>query len=448
MSFQRSVTKDTVVEVRYQGNRSYKAWSGENWNANNVYETGWLNGEFELAQANLHANVVAGRGPSIAYMGPGTGTAPLPIMLAHLNASTDVNNAGAYAGGVWTNSTLTGYLDPYFPNPSSFASTLYGSTFSSSLMASGVSTRLFNNAIAVGYPTNYWRLNPMLSGVNVYTNTDNKPLNHLVTLQLRRRLAAGLSAQVGYTWQRNISGSLLDYHLPRLYLETTGVPHAIQTLWSYDIPVGRGKRYGANMNAWLDGVVGGWTFSGSARFQTQSFFIRDAKLVGMTQAEAQRDLSVIRFVTDPVTGVVTVFNFPEDIYTNTRLAYATDETQANYYAPGTEPDGPLAMPTANGTYRYFAPAGGPDCNFIYTGDCGTQTLRFLGRWFGEMDFRLAKSFQLPGRARFEFSAEIFNATKALNFPNTINPSTSSNAFRMTSTQSPARTAQLVWRVSW
>jgi hypothetical protein len=39
---------------------------------------------------------------------------------------------------------------------------------------------------------------------------------------------------------------------------------------------------------------------------------------------------------------------------------------------------------------------------VFTGDCNTQTLRFLGRWFGEMDFRLAKAFQLPGRARFEF----------------------------------------------
>jgi hypothetical protein len=71
-----------------------------------------------------------------------------------------------------------------------------------------------------------------------------------------------------------------------------------------------------------------------------------------------------------------------------------------------------------------------------------------------MDFRLAKQFQLPGRARFEFSAEVFNATKALNFPTTINPGfagnppTTANNFRITSTQSTARTAQLVWRISW
>jgi hypothetical protein len=62
-----------------------------------------------------------------------------------------------------------------------------------------------------------------------------------VILQVRRRLAAGLAAQVGYTWQRNVTGNRLDFHLPLLYLETNGVPHAIQTLWSYDIPFGAGS---------------------------------------------------------------------------------------------------------------------------------------------------------------------------------------------------------------
>jgi hypothetical protein len=203
------------------------------------------------------------------------------------------------------------------------------------------------------------------------------------------------------------------------------------------------------MNAWEDGVVGGWTFSGTARFQTQSFILRNAVLVGMTAAEARKALGVIRFVTDPLTGAMSVFNFPEDIYTNTRLAYNTDETYASYYAPGTEPNGASAMVGPDGkTYRYFAPAGGPGCNFVFTGDCGTQDLNFLGRWFGEMDFRLAKAFQLPGKARFEFSAEIFNATKALNFPNQVTPGTGAGTFQITSTQSPARTAQLVWRVTW
>ncbi len=193
MSFQRAVTKDTVFEVRYQGNRGYGAWTTENWNATNIQETNWYDiksgaGEFATLQSNLLANVAAGRGPTMAYMGPGTGTAPTPITLAHLNASTDASNPAAYNGTIWTSTTFTGALNPYFPNPTNFAANLYGSTFNSTALAAGMSTRLFNNALATGIPSNYWVLNPQLSGVNVYTNSANQPINHLVILQVRRRL--------------------------------------------------------------------------------------------------------------------------------------------------------------------------------------------------------------------------------------------------------------------
>jgi hypothetical protein len=455
VSFQRGLTKDTVIEIRYQGNNGNRgAWTFTNQNAINVYDavaangSAWLtgkngvgfdNGEFEKAIGNLHANVVAGKGATFAYTGV-AGTQPLPILLAHFDRSTDINNPGAYAGNIWTNTTFVGNLDPFAPNPTSFASALYnnsGNTTTSSL-GPGAALRYFDNAVALGYPRNFWLANPDVSSLNVGMNSDNAPMNHQVILQVRRRLSAGLAVQAGYTWSRYFSGSLLDLHMTRLQLRSAGVPHAIQSVWTYDIPFGRGKRFGANVNPWIDGIAGGWTFSGTARFQTQSFVLRNMVLSpGWSLEQARKDLSVLRFVTDPVSGAQTVYNFPEEIYTETRKAFATDETQANFYAPGTEPSG-----------KYFAPAGGLNCQWYQSGDCGTQDLWFLGRWFGEMDFALAKQFQLPGRARFEMRAEVFNATKALNFPNTINPSAAATAFRITSTQSAARTAQLVWRVSW
>ena len=113
---------------------------------------------------------------------------------------------------------------------------------------------------------------------------------------------------------------------------------------------------------------------------------------------------------DPVTGAMRVYNMPADVITNTQRAYNTDETQPTFYAPGTEPTG-----------RYFAPAGGPGCNYLYDGDCGVEPLWFLGRWFGEVDISLRKSFQLPGRARFDLGVEVFNVFLAKNFPNVINP---------------------------
>jgi hypothetical protein len=293
--------------------------------------------------------------------------------------------------------------------------------------------------MAAGYPENFWALNPLVSNVSVRTNSRAVRRNHLVIMELRRRLWSGLAVQGSYTWARPWNESQQDFHVaPSAFnLRQTGVPHAFRMLWTYDLPVGRGKRFGANLNGWLDGLVGGWTVSGTGRVQVQSFVLRDALLVGMSESEARSAMKQLRLDTDPVSGTVTVWNFPEDIYTNTRLAYDTDPTQPTFYVPGTEPSG-----------RYFAPAGGPNCNWIYPGDCGTTELWFQGRWFGEFDFRFAKQFNLPGRARFELSAEIFNALMAKNFPSSVSPGTSSNTFRITSTQSTARTAQVVWRVTW
>jgi hypothetical protein len=191
VSLQRSITKDTVFEVRYQGNRGYAAWVNEGWNATNIQQGAdsggiykdWYNtsngtGEFAQLQQNLRANVLAGRGPSMAYMGPNTGTVPLPITLAHFNGQPAGNatDASKYVGGIWTSTALTPLLDEYFPNPQSFAATLYGSTFSSTALAPGMSTRIWDNARAQGYPTNYWIMNPQLSGVNVTDQLGEPPV--------------------------------------------------------------------------------------------------------------------------------------------------------------------------------------------------------------------------------------------------------------------------------
>ena len=58
------------------------------------------------------------------------------------------------------------------------------------------------------------------------------------------------------------------------------------------MPVGRGRRFGTDMNRVLDGVLGGWEFSGNARFQTQRFRITGAKLVGMTADELQKAFTI------------------------------------------------------------------------------------------------------------------------------------------------------------
>ena len=97
--WQRKVTNDSAIEFRYVGSKHANDWDSININEPNITTNGFLN-EFRQAQANLQANIAAGRGATFAYMGAGTGTKPLPIFLAHFNAQNAANagNAAVYSG--------------------------------------------------------------------------------------------------------------------------------------------------------------------------------------------------------------------------------------------------------------------------------------------------------------------------------------------------------------
>ena len=96
-----------------------------NYNETNIFENGFLN-EFRVAQANLQANIAAGRGSTFAYTGA-PGTAPLPIYLAFFHGATgDKNNPASYTSTNFTNNTFLTPLATYNPNPIGFANSLYG----------------------------------------------------------------------------------------------------------------------------------------------------------------------------------------------------------------------------------------------------------------------------------------------------------------------------------
>src|SRR6185436_8640807 len=242
-----------------------------------------------------------------------------------------------------------------------------------------------------------------------------------------------------YTYARRWALENIDLHQPLMNRRSTSSqPHALKMLWVYDIPVGRGRRYGGDFNKWINGVIGGWQFSGSGRVQQPLFRLTNTKLVGMSFEEAQSEFSKIRFVTD-ANGLITVWDMPQDIIDNTRLAYNTDPTTTTGYAANNVPTG-----------RYFAPACDPSSFGFNAQDCSPDMF-FKGRWFGEFDFKLTKRFPLGfKKAVFDFDMEVFNALYAKNFSQSLGATlhnANNNVFRITSTASAARTGQMVWRVS-
>jgi Carboxypeptidase regulatory-like domain len=318
VGWQRALGRDMAFEVRYVGNRNRKAWTTEDWNDINIFENNFLD-EFGLAQQNLRAHVAQGCGTtgqpacSFAYRGPNTGTQPLPIYLAYFQGldRNAAQSAASYTSGNFTNSDWTGHLGQYEPDPFDAANDLHGNA-----------TRR-SNAIAAGLAPNFFVMNPAVGGANVTVAAAGSRY-HSMQFDLRRRLSRGLTAQFNYTYARRWGSSLQDLHRDRFYIESANVPHAFKGSWVYEVPVGRGRRFGTDMNPILDTIVGGWEYSGTGRVQWRQFSTGGIKLFGMSREELQDNMR-LRIVKS-ATGATTVFDMPEDIITNTRRAFNTSPT--------------------------------------------------------------------------------------------------------------------------
>jgi len=85
-----------------------------------------------------------------------------------------------------------------------------------------------------------------------------------------------------YTYARRTGSSLQTLHQPRIYLQSTDVPHAFKTQWTWQIPVGRNHKFGTDMHPALNAIIGNWEFSGTGRLQRQLFDMGSVTLFGMS----------------------------------------------------------------------------------------------------------------------------------------------------------------------
>jgi Carboxypeptidase regulatory-like domain len=440
---QRALGRDMAIEVRYVGTRGKNGWTTENWNEVNVIENGFFN-EFKLAMSNLQSAVNAGLCAtpatcSFGYRGPGTGTSPLPSILAYLtglpasaaNDPASYSSAAALAG--FTNTTLLGRLNPYNPQ------VLGNNSFTNDLLT----TARINNALAAGLPSNFFQMNPAIG-----TNSDSirrslvESTYDSVVIDLRRRLTRGLLVTANYTWAHQRGQSLDTLHNSRVWVDSTSsVPSAFKMTANYEVPVGRGKRYGANVNSWVNGAIGGWTVNMTGRVQSGNILTQTGvQLVGMTEEELQK---MYKVRINDQTKVITML--PDDVILNTRRAFSTSATTPGGYGSLGAPEG-----------RYIAPASGPNCTQLYPGDCGPRNIFLTGPMFTRFDFSAKKAFPLSGKTSFQLEVDVLNIFGAINFSPTFNPGSGGTIFQVTSaytdisgTYDPGgRLGQIVWRVLW
>ena len=394
--FTRALRGSMSVEARYLGARSADNWRTNNYNELNINENGFLD-EFKLAVGNLRANNAAGgtRAGSFAYFGDGTGTQPLPIMLAYFSGvnRSGAGNAAAYTSANFRSNT---YLQPLAfrnPNPYGFATSLNGDSALRGLAVTG------------GLPVNFLVANPdLLGGANIVENTESTLYNSMA-LEFRRRSAGGLGFQGSYVFGHANESKFLSLRFTPPQVRNSGaegdVTHAFKINAVYPLPFGRGQRWGSDVNGVLDRIIGGWQVAGNARVQSGRLLdFGDVRLVGMTLKEFEKSFKL------RIDSQQRVYMLPQDIIDNTVKAFNVSATSADGYSAQGPPTG-----------RYLAPADGLDCIETVRGEgrCGNLQLIATGPLYKQFDLSIVKRIDIVGRVNLDFRLDALNVFDSVNF---------------------------------
>lgn len=117
---------------------------------------------------------------------------------------------------------------------------------------------------------------------NGQTPGGSSSYNALVA-QLSQQFSGGLMMLVSYQWSKGIDNiretepslggaddgirNNRDTSMERS-LSAHDIPHSFVTSMVYDLPIGRGRRFGSSMHRVLDGAIGGWQLSTIVRLQS------------------------------------------------------------------------------------------------------------------------------------------------------------------------------------
>lgn len=245
-------------------------------------------------------------------------------------------------------------------------------------------------------------------------------------VKLEKRFSKGLYLLNSFTWSKAIDNASQVLEEPN---GNTGNPQNVYniaadkgigaydqpfnntTSFVYELPVGRGRWLGNDMNAILDGIIGGWVLTG---------------VNTMTSGQPV----TFRYTPSPVTN-----NLPSFLGgTSLRPNLICDPTNR----------GDRSNPTTD--YFIRACLGTPTLTSPF-GTAGRNIARSDN--FFQVDLAIQKRFRLPitEQTRLEFRAEFFNLLNKTNFQ-AANSNIVSPAFGTISSTFPARQIQLALKFSF
>jgi len=231
------------------------------------------------------------------------------------------------------------------------------------------------------------------------TESIGHSLYNALDLKLQKRFSHGLTALLAYTWASNWdnlwgspvsglntlnpnpsgSGPQDNTNLKAEYSRATNdIPNRFTAAITYEIPVGKGKRFLGGANRAVDAAVGGWKINDVTVLEN-----------GGPLPIVQTDLNSGTFGTTGVGGA--------DQRPN--LVAGVSPCRSG------SPESRLGGSTATSYFNLaaFTPAA------PYTYGNAPRTLNCYGPGFENSDIAINKNFKLPGKLNFEFRAEALNA---------------------------------------
>lgn len=274
---QRELTRNTVLEVRYNGNRTIHNWTMLNYNEINIFENGFLT-DFKNAQLNLAASGGAN------FSDTGAGRIATPIIHAAFANSSTSSGFGNATFKTYLNTGAAGSFARQLAGNNQNTPTFFCSLVGSSFSPCGVNAN-FTGAGA-GYPINFFQANPYAPGASTGYMTDAAYSNYNgLQVDLREAGFHGLQGDFNYTYAKTLGFGTNNndylanadnfYTLRNQRLaygpQSFDIRHVFHGYGTYELPFGKGKTFLSNSTL-ANEIVGGFSLGTIITFQTGSPF--------------------------------------------------------------------------------------------------------------------------------------------------------------------------------
>jgi hypothetical protein len=100
---------------------------------------------------------------------------------------------------------------------------------------------------------------------------DGKNIYHSGQLRVEKRFSQGYSLLAAYTWSKNIEEvsllNLTDASLERRIAQEDR-PHRVVVSGIWELPFGKGRKWGSGWSKYINGLLGGWQLNGIFQWQS------------------------------------------------------------------------------------------------------------------------------------------------------------------------------------